>query len=408
MNYDLYETRKSETTLRLGANSIGSIKASDITRTNLRRFEDGKIFSSSRLGQASRNVLLEETRKWAGPGIEHHYGFAKPVTESRDGIEVSQDVLMDFEESVADLVRRFPKFVFSGNCSIERRQVSLQSDYGVELNSRGDVCHWILWYQRKGSGSILDGLISQSSTFPAIKRNLEQHEEFLDAQKNEVSLKAGRMPVIFYEPLMPLEKLNESLLVHLYCEGACLFAGRMGEPLFSPKLTLLDRAYMPEFGQIEFFDGEGVVRTTDDLVLIENGRIVNLMADLRFGHKFLRSSSGNGVRDAIGGVRLRARQLCLAKGEVPWRKVVSHLDRCLVVFVATGGDTNDLGEFSTPVQIGYVFEKGRLIGRAPQLTVKSSITDYLGKNLVEICSDGVNAFSPSASVVSEMEIFLND
>lgn len=75
--------------------------------------------------------------------------------------------------------------------------------------------------------------------------------------------------------------------------------------------------------------------------------------------------------------------------------------------IAAGGDSNDLGEFSTPVQVGYILEKGEVIGQAPQVTVKTSVSNYLGSHLIDVSSDGFTSNSPSTCVISEMDVFVN-
>lgn len=407
MKYDILAINEKSSSVKVEANEITSIKNSDIVRYGVRRFENGKQFQTSRLGEASTDRLITDTKEWGGPGIPHEYGFAPAHEESRAGSDVGFEQLAEFENCAMELVRKHPQFVFTGRCAVTSGSVALTSNYGVNLKTSGGLCDWYLTYQRKGSGNMMDGWLFESTAKPNVRREFEAHGEFLEAQMHEAKLTGGRMPVLMVEALAPLAKLRQSLAINRYREGTCLHAGKLGEQLFSPKFTLIDRAYIPDAGVNQFFDGEGVVRANDDYALIEKGRFIGLLSDLRFGKKFGAPSTGNGVRAYNGGVTLASRSLCIAKGEQPWREIVKGLDRCLVAVVTAGGDSNDLGEFSSPVQLGYVFEKGKLVGRAPQVTVKSALNDYLGKNLVAVARDNFVACSPSASLISEMDVMVN-
>ena len=172
-------------------------------------------------------------------------------------------------------------------------------------------------------------------------------------------------------------------------------------------MSLIDCAYDPDHGVNQFFDGEGIVRSKDDYLLIDQGRFSGLVSNLRLAKKYGVKSSGNGLRPYNGGVMLAPRHLTFAKGKKTIHEVIQNLDRCLVALIAGGGDSNDLGEYSSPVQVGYVYEKGKLVGRAPQVTVKVSLNDYIGKDLIAVTSDSFNPGSTSGSIVSEMNVFLN-
>ena len=169
---------------------------------------------------------------------------------------------------------------------------------------------------------------------------------------------------------------------------------------------MVDSASEENLGQIMFFDGEGVVRNTDH-ELIKNGQFVNLISDLRFGKKFNSPSSGNGIRPYNRGVNLDFRTLKFKKLNRTWNTILKDLPLSIVALVAAGGDSNDLGEYSTPVQIGYVYEHGELVGIAPQITVKTSLDQYLGTNLIDISSDGFISDLPSGCVISKMDVLVN-
>jgi PmbA protein len=407
MKFDILSIHEKSSALHIEGNSLNARKNSEIRRYGFRRFEAGKLFQTSRIGEASEGQLLGESKEWGGPGTPHTFGFAPGHTEKRESAALSPDFLREYEEATKAFIARHPDFVFGGKCTVRNNEISLQSNYGLDLKAAGGVCDWNLHYQRKGSGNMFDGFLGELTSTPDLQGELAREEEYLNAQKKMAKLSSGRMPVLFVSVDDPIYKLIESFSVRRYKEASCLFAGKLGEQLFSPEITLFDQAYDPKLGVHQFFDGEGVVRADDRLVLVKEGRFTSLISDLRFGHKYGMPSTGNGIRAFNSGVNVGLRSLRLQAGQKPWRQILQDLDRCLVAIVGAGGDSNDLGEFSTPVQVGYVFERGEIAGLAPQATVKTTVADYLGKRLIAVSSDGFTQSLPFPCLISEMDVLVN-
>lgn len=406
MEFDIFSINEKSATVKAEAGKISANKNQQIQRHGVRRFEGGKVFQTSRLGAATEDRLIADTKEWGGPGTLHEYGFAAPKVDSKNGLAADEKYLQDFTEGLDTLNSQHPDFVFSGQCTVQQQSVAFKASYGLDLKTSGGFCEWYFTYQRKGSGNMIDGFLAETGSRVDVKKEIQTHSAFLKMQNKIATVKNGRIPVLFVEAMQPLSKLLESFYIHKYSEGAALYSGKMGEKLFSDKITLVDSSYDPEAGIIKYFDGDGTVRK-EDLKLIDKGRFNGLMSDLRFGKKFNQASTGNGQRVYNRGVTLGPNSLRFQKGQDSWKKIVSQLDRCLIAMVSAGGDSNDLGEFSSPVQIGYIMEKGEVVGLAPQITVKTSIENYLGAGLIGVSSDGFTSYSPSACLISEMEILVN-
>jgi PmbA protein len=406
MQFDLLSIQEKSTCFQVQNNQIHGRKNMQIQRHGVRRFENGKMYQTSRLGAATKDRLIADTKEWGGPGTPHDFGFAPASQEKRRAPNTCGNVLESFEQGLEKLVRDFPQFIFSGKCTVQNFTTSLESSYGLDLKTSGEYCDWHLSFQNKNSSSLMDGFIGELTAKPNIEKVIEEQKDFLRLQGKIVPVQDGRMPVLFVENFDPLEKLKQSFKINRYEEGSSLYSGKLGQKLFSDKVSLYDCAYDADSAQFQFFDGEGFVRN-ENLQMIEKGVFKNLFCDLRFGKKYSRQSTGNGMRTYNRGVNLVPRSLRVGKGEKPWREIAKSLDRCLISIFAFGGESNDLGEYSSPVQIGYIMEKGEIIGQAPQLTVKTSINDYLGKSLIDISSDGFSADSPSACIFSEVEVMNN-
>jgi predicted Zn-dependent protease len=407
MEFDILKIKENKSSLKAEGNLVNSIKNSKIERTGVRRFEGGRVYQTSVLGNLSEDKLISENKEWGGPGVVHDFGFSPPHVESRECPHVDLSLFEEYREALVVLTKKYPDFVFGGQCSVSNNSTHLKSSYGLDLHVSGGVCEWYFLYQRKGSGNMMDGYIVDRNPSPKILKSIEEHFEYIDCQSRVAKVENGKMPVLLAEPLVPLRKLTESFLVNKYYDGSGLYSGKLGGELFDKRVSLVDRNWDPSCGLFGFFDGEGTVRKVGDLKLVEKGKFNSVISDLKFGKKYSLQSSGNGLRTYNRGIGVNTNLLVFEKLQSPWRSIVKSLDRCLIALVAAGGESNELGEFSSPVQIGYIAEKGRLVGRAPQVTIKTSIDRYLKSDLIDISSDGFTLNSPSACLISYMDILVN-
>ena len=179
MRYDILHLQEIKSTLQIEGNTINALKNSSLDRYGVRRFENGRQYLTSRLGQASLEQLLTESKKWGGPGTPYEAPFAKPHAEHRQGRELSKNIIQEFEEKTRQLIDKYPQFVFSGKCSLQQTTTSLQSNDGLDLMSSGGSTTWYLLYQRRGSGNMMDGFFSESSLSPSFDEQIQSHQPFL-------------------------------------------------------------------------------------------------------------------------------------------------------------------------------------------------------------------------------------
>jgi predicted Zn-dependent protease len=274
------------------------------------------------------------------------------------------------------------------------------------LSTQSGLVDWYFIYQKKGSGNMMDGYLYGSSPKDSILQSVMAQEEYLKVSDKIEKIQSGKYPVLIVEEKAPLKKILESFHLNKYSDLSALYSGKLNTKLFNDKVTIYDSGYDPTNGQFNFFDGEGVVRTAD-LKLIDGGIFTSTISDLRFSKKYSEQCTGNGLRVYNRGVNVDFKNLRFKKGIRPWKEIISNLPVCIVAAVCAGGDSNDLGEFSSPVQIGYIYRHGELIGLAPQVTVKTSNEQYLDKNLIDISSDGFTDDHSSGCVISEMDVLLN-
>lgn len=193
---------------------------------------------------------------------------------------------------------------------------------------------------------------------------------------------SGVVPVV-------LEKGSGGVLFHEACghgleadgilKGASVYAGRMGEVVASPKVTLVDDGtYGDEWGALAI-DDEG--HPAQHNVLIKDGVLTDYMWDYLRGRKTDGSSSGNGRRQSYAHVPMvRMTNTYIVAGEDDPEEIVAQTPYGVYVARLGGGQVDTTtGDFVFGMVEAYLIEDGHiteplrdanLIGNGPDVLRK--------------------------------------
>lgn len=190
---------------------------------------------------------------------------------------------------------------------------------------------------------------------------------------------AGVVPVV-------LAKGSGGILFHEACghgleadhiaKGSSVYAGRLGERVASPLVTLVDDgSVVGEWGSARI-DDEG--NPTQSNVLIRDGELVDYLWDRRSAATLGQMARGNGRRQDYRSLPMvRMTNTFLAPGASDPADVVASTDHGVYVAALSGGQVNTAtGDFVFGVQEAYLIEHGRitapirdtqLIGNGPEV-----------------------------------------
>jgi len=172
------------------------------------------------------------------------------------------------------------------------------------------------------------------------------------------------------------EACGHGLEADLVNKGASVFAGRVGEVVASPLVTLVDDGTMGgEWGQFAI-DDEGHPATRN--VLIENGVLMDYMWDGLRARKDGRRSSGNGRRQSYQHLPMvRMTNTYLLGGADRPTDIIAGTDSGVYIAHLGGGQVNTAtGDFVFGMTEAYLIEsgeiteplrEGNLIGNGPSV-----------------------------------------
>jgi len=224
---------------------------------------------------------------------------------------------------------------------------------------------------------------------------------------NPKDLEAGKYTVIL-EPAAVTDLIRflslKGLATQLYFDGRSPFSNKLGEKIFSDKITLIDEVDNPLAPGMPF-DFEGIKK--QNIYAVENGILKDLPYDLAYAKKNGRKSNGRGLDypNSYGPFFL---SLNLRPGSKSLEQIISESDKCLLVthlHYTNLINPNDLTITGTTRDGLFWIENGKISYPVKNFRFTQSIIEAFN-NVIEISSDQIvkSAFFGGKSIVAGMKI----
>jgi PmbA protein len=232
-------------------------------------------------------------------------------------------------------------------------------------------------------------------TFKALSLICSSYDE-------KVSLPNEKMPVVFLLHDSILGKFSIDLNAHVLGSGASMFSEKIGQKLFADHFSLIVDRNSRDSYQC-FFDAEGTMLPNDHFKLIENGVLLAPCTAKKVAklYGYAKTGSASGDYDSVPDV-LSGNVSVGTSGKT----IKELLDGRIAVYVviSTGGDFTSQGEYAAPVQSAFLFDGDLLLGRLPQIAIRSNIFDIFGKDFIGLATDGVTPHGPLKYLAMNMNV----
>ncbi|MGL4876309.1 MAG: TldD/PmbA family protein [Clostridium sp.] len=190
-------------------------------------------------------------------------------------------------------------------------------------------------------------------------------------------------------------------------KGISLLKGKEGEVIASSKVSIIDNPHMKDGLASVAFDDEGVA--TFQKSIIENGKLITLLHNLKTANKENRKSTGSGFKSSYASpVSVGPTNFYIEKGEKTFEELLKDVSNGLIVTEFSGlhsGANSITGEFSLAAK-GFVIENGKQGRPVEQITVAGNFFDLL-KNIEVVCDDikfPMTSFGSPSVYVGEMSV----
>jgi PmbA protein len=187
----------------------------------------------------------------------------------------------------------------------------------------------------------------------------------------------AEVPVVF-DPMTArglLGNLAACLSGYTVYRQASFLAGRLGEPIASPKITVVDDGRRTAGLGSKPFDGEGL--PTRRNVVVDAGRLETWLLDSYSGRKLGLASTGNASRGVGSAPGVGATNLWIEPGDARLDEIVADTPRGLLVTGLFGHGFNPVtGDFSRGAA-GVWIEDGRRAHPVEEITIAGNLGQML-------------------------------
>lgn len=365
-------------------NEIVSFNKYDKTSTSFRVYDKGIVGVHFQQGKMTDKEGFEKAKKNLELNRQYPFELESGVRslDKTEKLLTDEQLMKKAKSELAYLKKAHPDFTFSGNffsnSYFEQQKNSAGMDYQVKDGHNGVS----ISFKHKDSKDLDDGYFSMnfrngfsSACFRRMADNYLTNYTKIVEMPDELII------------MMPDWKLNGKLRDCLNAEklalGTSLLSGKIGEKVFSENLTIYHNVTKTNIWMSTFWDADGIVHKGDRLCYIKNGKILRGYADKRIAAKYgveCTGSAYHNYRDIPnnGWVNFRISPLQKTPKEI----LNGRLAVLPVQF--SGGGFSDTGEYAMPVQMAYLTDGEKILGRLPPFTMRSSMFDMFGKNFIGV------------------------
>jgi len=358
----------------------------------LRVFKDGKVGTAYTQNLIDREGLVQNALASLKGGVEATYelprttGLPKPAAYD-PAIErlTNAGIVDECARVCAYLTARTDGQVNTyGGSSIERLRL---------LNSRDTD----LRGEQSGYGAYVQ--VNYPGTYAAVLRMIDAKalvrmpEAVLDyvidsynRSRTEAKCRSGKMKALFLPEAMYalVWRLTEATSGRTFHEKTSPLCGKLGQPVLSDKLTVIDRALDDTVPGARAFDDEGT--PCRDLLIFEKGILRNCYCDLYYAAKLGIKPTGNGYR---GGVQYKPHpelaHLTVLPGDKSFTELVKLIDYGIIIGGPMGAHSGNIlnGDYSIGLSPGILVQGGEIKGQVKNAMAAGNVYETM-KNVIAV------------------------
>ncbi|MBC7473737.1 MAG: TldD/PmbA family protein [Candidatus Sericytochromatia bacterium] len=382
---EVYYLENKSTPVNFESNKLKSVETKDISGVALRVIKDGKLgFSSTTDLEPSKfGQLVKFAVEVAEFGTEVDWNFPTNKIES-SSIKMKKAPDMEFlvntgKNLIEYTLKNEPETINGVSLNYNSSREIIMNTNGVSGHRERDAISFSLYSQLIRGNDMLG--IYDGSTINSTEINyLELSNRILELLKNSKAIfqvNTKSMPVIFTPKAMNslLIPIEPALNGNAILKGSSYFTKKLGKKVMDERITIYED---PSQGTNPLhFDDEGTPTTKKSF--IEHGILNGFYYDIQTAAEAKTKSTGNGFRGGLSGVSPSLSTLVFEGGDKTFSEMVEGVEEGVIIDQLLGaGQGNTLsGAFSLNIALGFLIEKGKVVGRIKDCMIAGNTFDAL-------------------------------
>ena len=335
------------------------------------------------------------------PALDQYNPALDQVPEAR-----KLQFVLDLEKCAKEKDPRIVQLTYD-MLSTTSGQTRIANSYGLNLSFRDNLAVAVASALAKEGDRVSTGTgfaISRDFEALSVEKIADEAVEEALFMLHAAPVPSGTYRAIIHSRCMPdlLGVFSDVFSAENAQKGMSLLAGKEGEVIAAPCVTLMDDPLLPGGLASRPFDAEGVAARPK--AVIENGRLTTLLHNLKTARKAGVKTTGNAAKGGYAGtVEVAPSNFYLKPGEKSLEQLTAEMGEGLVITDVSGlhaGANAISGDFSLIAQ-GYTVKNGRKDQPVERITVAGNFYQLL-KNIravgSDLCFPGSSMGSPSVDV----------
>ncbi len=401
---EILTEQSNELTLTILSNEIKSVFTKNTAKTACRIYKEGKIGIAGCVGETNIKELYNKAEK----NLEYQIDYPVEPTKNieshikKDGCKITNhEFYIEIEKILKELSRLRPDYIVSNDVYLLQYEYSMKNELGMNLSYSDKNLMTALIMKQKNSSE------DDNTYFFTKSRNLESNKiieafsELMTAHSKLLTLPKEPLPLILDDGLVT-QIFNTELRADILGTGSSLFQHQLGKEIFSSSFSLILNNDPLETNGSNF-DMEGVITPENLSCLIKDGVIIRPFSDKRTSKLYGYENTGCARGDYDSVPTLGMANMIIQTGEKTIKELLNGQLGILVYLASGGGFTPD-GNFATTVQLSYLTDGEKLLGRLPKFVIKSYVYDIFGKDFIGMSKNKLYLRGDNNMFVTRMDI----
>lgn len=388
------EAKKVE--LNFEFNRLKGIQNTESLQVTAQAIKDGRLGVAVSTKAGGEEEVLERAIRVSQYGAPANYAFPDPEPSTKPAVYSEEVASLDLKEmiKVGEDLSKFLKSLHpdvNGSVNVSKTvfREGIANTKGLEATWDRTILLLTAVSSLVDGQNMVDLWDFHVSTKPDwdVERMKEEIGSRFELARKNVPVETDAYPVLFTP--FAFRDLISPILACLdgksITRGISPFAGRLGEQVFSPDLTVMEDGLMEGGLESRMYDAQGVrCRRTP---LIEKGVLREYLLDLETAQKLGRKPIGTG---GVGSIE--PANLVVPGGSVSKENLLSGLRRGIVIENTMGAWAGNpfSGQVSGNIAMGFLVEDGKLVGRVKDCMFSLNIFTHLKDHLVALSRETKN------------------
>ena len=379
---------------------LEGITSNDLSEISLRVRDNNKSGSSTATGSSQKVLdnLIAGAKKSVQFGEPADFNFSNQELDALDQntekkfFDTSSSQLIGFAKKIKNAFKaKKPELTLNFSVIKKYEKINIITTRGADLRENKTAFTFGFFVPIPGGGSQLFRYYESDKFFEEIPE--EDINEFIQEYELTEKIsrpKTGKMPVLFspralYFLLVSLETAVSGQNIY---QGTSPLIDKLGDLIFSEKLTIYDKPQIIGTNSSRKFDDEGI--PTSEKSIIENGRLNNYFYDLEYASKLDTETTGNGMKKTLFGSGIDTPVTpsfvhpFISPGDKSKDELLTEVEEGILVENVVGFHSSNYtqGHFSVQAH-GFHIKNGKLQGRLEDVMIAGNIYDDF-KNIIGI------------------------